>query len=379
MGRTLSTFCKRSSANTINSGRQARALPAFRVYRCLALGLFLLSCSYTPTFIPLEQVSGPLPNYTIISIIHGDGDYLFHDIDGRKLRADEEALAGMKKVAERNSQAEVFIFHEKRRKKFLFFFPRQDGEFYYYRNGQMLARELYRRNQGQSRFDPEKELYLRLCGKKQPRLGRLFLYFGHEIPEFGGEGYDASYRRRTFTIEDLADGLKDMTRESGRFDLIVLSTCFNGTPYTVSALYPFTRFLIASPGNLHLSYLDSQPLEKLELGLGNGDISAFAREYARQAFERLTKDIQTEITIAVYDLERVQGYLNSVDSIYVNAMDQIKEKAQAFVEHCDCAENSAYVRPDMSEGIEVFYRAARFGRFKHKKAHSGWECLKLPK
>ena len=382
MERAFSVFGWRRSAHPFFCQRHACVLNAFRGCGCLALGLFLFSCSpppHAPSEAPLGEESALLPGYIVVCIIHGDGGYLFHDPDGNEYRADEEALAGAKKVAERNSQAEVFIFHEKRRRHFLLFFPRHDGEFYYYRNGRLLAQESYWRDKGQSRFDPEVELYYRFRAEQRPRPVRLFLYFGHEIPEIGGAGYDASYRKRTFTINELVDGLKRITRDSTKFDLIALSTCYNGTPHTISALAPYARYIMASPGNLHLSYFDLHPFEELDVGLRDGDVSAFAKEFARQSFDRLTKDIQTEITVAVYDVDRVQGFLNSVDSVYDRALTTLKEKAPTSIEHCDCAEDSAYVLPGMSEGIDVFYRPARFGRSKQKQGHSGWECFKIPK
>ena len=348
----FSAFGRRSFAHPFFHKRHACVLNAFRRYSCLALGLFLFSCGFPPPApreTALGEEGGLPPGYIVVCIIHGDGGYLFHDPDGNEYRADEEALAGAIKVAERNSQAEVFIFHEKRRRHFLLFFPRRDGEFYYYRNGRLLAHESYWRDQGQSRFDPELELYYRFRAEEQPRPVRMFLYFGHEIPEIGGKGYDASYRDRTFTVNELADGLKRITRDSTKFDLLVLSTCFNGTPHTVSALAPYARYIIASPGNLHLSYFDLQPFEALDVGLRDGDVSAFAREFARQSFDRLTKDIQTEITIAVYDVDRVQGFLNSVDSVYDHALTTLGEEAPTSIEHCDCAEDPAYVRPAMNE------------------------------
>ncbi|MCX6832196.1 MAG: clostripain-related cysteine peptidase [candidate division Zixibacteria bacterium] len=208
---------------------------------------------------------------------------------------------------------------------------------------------------------------------------RLFFYFGHEIPEVGGTGYDASYRDRSFTLQELVDGLERITCDSTKFDLVVLSTCFNGTPHTISELSPFARYIIASPGNLHRSYFDLRPFEELDLGLRDGDMSAFAKECAHQSFDRLTKDIQTEITVAVYDVDRVQGFVHSVDSVYDHALTALEEAAPTSIEHCDCAEDPAYVRPAMSEGIDVFYRPARFGRSTRKQGHSGWECLKLLK
>jgi hypothetical protein len=318
-----------------------------------------------------------LSGYIIVCIVHGDGDYLFHDTVGNAYKADEEALAGAKRVAERNSEAEVFIFHEKRKKHFMLFFPRHDGEFYYYRNGRLLARESYWRDQGQARFDTEVSLYHRFRAAEQSRPVRLFLYFGHEIPEYGGKGYDASYRNRTFTVDDLVDGLRGITRDSTKFDLVVVSTCFNGTPHTISALALYARYIIASPGNLHLSYFDLQPFEALDVGLRDGDVSTFAVGVARQTFERLTRDLQTEMTVAVYDVGRVHEFLNSVDSIYEHTLTTLKEMAPKSIERCDCAEDPAFVRPAMSEGIELFYRPAHFGRSKNKKSHSGWECYKF--
>jgi len=345
-----------------------------------ALVLVLFSCSSIPLAqreTPPGEGSAPPPGYSVVFIIHGDGDYLYHGPDGHARRADEEALAGATMVAERNPQAEVFIFHEKRRKHTLLFFPRRDGKFYYFRRGRLLAKESYWRDQGASRFDPEVELYHRFRAGEQAQTVKLFLYFGHEIPEFGGAGYDASYSRRTFTVDDLAGGLQRITGDSTKFDLIVLSTCFNGTPHTIAALAPYARTIVASPDNLHLSYFDLHPFERLDVGLQDGDMAAFAKNFARQAFDRLTENIQTAVTVAVYDVDRVQGYLNSVSSVYDRALTTLKGQKPGSFEHYDCAEDSAYALPGMSEGVDVFYRPPRFGRSKHKQNHSGWECRRL--
>lgn len=350
---------------------------SIRALLFLALASLALSCSSHPplyTETSIGEGSALPPDYVVVFIIHGDGGYLYHDSDGNGYRADEEALAGAVKVAQQNSQAEVFIFHEKRRRHFLFLFPRHDGEFYYFRNGRMLAHESYWRDQGQSRFDPEVALYNRFRAEEQSQPKRLFLYFGHEIPEIGGKGYDASYRKRAFTIDDLADGLEHFTPDSTKFDLLVLSTCFNGTPRTISALTPYARYIMASPGNLHLSYFDLRPFEALDIGLRDGDVSTFAKECAQTSFDRLAKDIQTEITVAVYDVDRAQGYLHAVDSVYDLALETLHAKAPTPIEHCDCAEDSTFVRPGMSEGVDILFRAARFGRSAKKQSHSGWEC-----
>jgi hypothetical protein len=346
------------------------------------LTVFLLSCSAS---IPVQQKSQRVENDTlavrnsIIFIIHGDGDYLYHDTSGNENIADKEVLASAKKVAEKNPSAEVFIFHQKPISHFLFFFPLKDGEFYYYRNGQLLANELYWRDKELSSLDTEVEFYKSFRAENQSDKVNMFLYFGHEIPEFGGAGYDASYPNRTFTVHNLASGLKGFTSDSTKFDLLVLSTCYGGTPYTIATLGPYARTIIASPDNLHLSYFDINPLENLNLSMKDGNVPAFAERFARQSFERLTGEIQTTVSVAVYDVDSVQEYLKSVYTTYEYTLDTLNEKTQAelaTVMHCDCAEMPAYAIPTMNNGVNVFYRPALFGRSKNKLNHSGWECWK---
>ena len=315
--------------------------------------------------------------YSIVFVIHGDGDYVYHDTNGNEYEANEEALASAKRVAQQNPSAEVFIFHQRPRQHFLLFFPLRDGEFYYYRNGQLIANESYWRDQEQSHLNPEIELYRQFCSDNQRNMVSMFLYYGHEIPEFGGTGYDASYPDRTFTVNDLESGVKGFLRDSTKFDLMVLSTCFSGTPYTIGALGSFARYIIASPDNLHLSYFDFHSLERLDLSLRDEDVLAFAKRFAHQAFDRLTSGIQTTVSIAVYDVNRVQDYLHSVQTVYDQTLSTLKGETQASmgaVEHCDCAELPAYASPIMSDGVDIFYQPARFGRSKHKQNHSGWEC-----
>jgi hypothetical protein len=370
---------KRILYRSFASAMHAHSMPLGGL-ACVALAFFLFSCGSIP---PARRAASPgdegglSPRYSIVCIIHGDGRYLYHDARGDAHRADEVTLAKAKTVAERNPRAEVFIFHERPRKHRLFFYPLRDGTFYYYRNGRLLAEESYWRDQGQSRFDPEMALYDRFRAEGSPDPVRLFLYFGHEIPEFGVTGYDASYKRRTFTVDDLADGLKRIAGDSTRIDLVVLSACFSGTPGTIAALAPYARYVVASPDNLHLSYFDLGPFERLDIGLREGDVLGFANTFARHAFDRLTEDVQTAVTVAVYDVDRVRGFVQSVDSIYDDALTMAKGKTPASVERCDCAEDPAYALPGVSEGIAVLYRPSRFGRLQHKESHSGWECWRL--
>ena len=262
---------------------------------------------------------------------------------------------------------------------FLFFFPLRDGEFYYYRNGQLIANESYWCDEEISNFDVEAELYNRFKIKNQRSMINMFLYFGHEIPEFGGAGYDESYPDRTFTVRDLAGGMKLFTTNFSKFDLVVLSTCFGGTPYTIGTLGQFSKTIVASPDNLHLSYFDLQLMERLDINLLDGDVPAFAKRFAQQSFNRLTKNVQTAVSVVVYDVDSVQKYLHSINKVYNNTLAYLKGETRvslAKIEHCDCADFPAYNLQAMDEGIDVFFRSARFGRLKNKQKHSGWECWK---
>jgi hypothetical protein len=358
----------------------------FISFSCIILILFLSSCS---SDMPLSntvrghaKVSGI--KYSIVCIIHGDGDYLYHDTSNNEIEADRVTLSEVKQIAQQNPHAEVFIFHQKPTKHFLFFFPMQDGKFYYYRNGRLIANESYWRNKQLKETNPEVDLFKRFHVANQDSMIRFFMYFGHEIPEFGGKGYDASYPDRMFNINDLAVKLKGFTSDSSIFNLIILSTCFGGTPFTISTLGAYSRTIIASPDNLYLSYFNLNSLNHLDLSLSNSDIHSFAKKFARQAFDKLSGEIQTAVSVAVYSVDSVQAYLHSVLSIYNKTLTALKNgtnKAVPLMGHCDCAEIPEYDLPAINKGVIVFYRPARFGRLKHKLHHSGWECwrgIKLP-
>ena len=344
------------------------------------LALFLSSCGVE---VPLQRstMQGAAGDagvrFSIVGIVHGDGNYLYHDTSGNDHMADEEALAGMKTVAERNPYAEVFIFHQKRGRTAWLFFPLPDGEFFYYRGGRLLAHETYWRDQVRSLLVPEAELYHRFHVGNGSRVTNFFLYYGHEIPEFGGAGYDASYPERPFTVRDLAEGLQSFTGGTDRYDLMVLSTCYGGTPYTIRSLGPSARTIVASPDNLHLSYFTLHTLERLDSALTGGDIPALAERFARRAFDRLTAEVQTAVSVAVYEVDRVQEYITVVGGMYDVALSTVSRAEQAIgvtIEHCDCAEVPSYTLPAMKQGVGILYRPPAFGRSRLKESHSGWEC-----
>jgi len=344
---------------------------------CVVLAVLLASCTTMPPVHDEGQLAESPPRYSLVFIIHGDADYSYHDALGNRRRADKEVLSKAQTIAERNPNAEVVIFHQIERRHVLFLIPRRDGRAYYYRNGRLLAQKSYWRDQGESRFDPEERLYEQFGGTKSRPSLRLLLYFGHELPEFNGVGYDASYSKRPVTIHDLAEGVRAIAGDSAKVDLLVLATCFGGTPHTIGALAPYAQYIIASPDNLHLSYFDLEPLAWLDVGSHDGEVSDFADRFARNAFETLASEVQTAVSVVVYDVNGVGDFLDSVGSVYDRTLTAANGMPPASVEHCDCADDSMYALPGMSNGLTVLYRAPQFGRTKNKQLHSGWECWRI--
>ena len=338
------------------------------------LALACVSCSSVQRVeTPVGFADAP-PAYSLVFIIHGDGGYIFYDANGTAHRADEAILARARTVAERNPNAEVFLFHETPRKHVLLLFPRKDGHAYYYRNGRLVAERSYWRDDGDSRFDPELAIYDALSATRAKETTRMFFYFGHEVPEFVGIGYDASYPDRPFTVYDLARGVAGIADAGQKVDLVVLGTCFGGTPHTINALAPCARFVVASPENVHRSYFDLRPLENL--GTQPTDMSVFAEHFARNAFETLTANVQTAVSVAVYEADSVRTFTGEVEGSYQRALSGLDARSRAEVGRCDCADDSSFALPELRDGVTVFYRAARFGRAKSKGSHSGWSCWK---
>ncbi len=354
--------------------------PMLFIIGCCSAFIFMFtSCGSNLSVQHYDQsFEGKMPAalYSIVFVIHGDGDYLLHDTRGDEFKADELALADAKMVAALNPEGDVYIFHQKPSAHFLLFFPIHDGEFFYYHNGRLAANELYWRDDERSNFDREVALYQQFHGEYQSEMMSMFLYFGHEIPEFDGKGYDGSYPDKSFTVNDLATGLKNFTSNSAKFDLLSLATCYGGTPYTISTLGPYARFIVASPENLHLSYFDLHSMIRLDTSLQVRDISSFSKRFARQAFDRLSIEVQTTISIAVYDMDRVEHLLPNAVTVYEQTYQSMNDEKKTEIERCDCSELPAYQLPTMNNGVDVFYRPARFGRSKQKLQHSGWECLR---
>ena len=335
--------------------------------------LFLFSCQ-TSRFTEVDAPVRVSVSCRLVYVIHGDGSYLYHDKDGKAYRADEEALKEAISVAENNPSAEVYIFHQRRRHLIP---PSGDGRFYYYRGGQALVESSYWRGESEHAFEAEGQLFRKYSSGAAPRH-TFFLYYGHQVPEYDGRGYHRSYPGRSFTVQTLSEGLAHFKYQGQeKFDLVLLSTCYSGTPGVIGALCTHARYIIASPENLHLSSINSLLFRRLD-DLQTTDIYSFLKGAVEDAFERLKENTQTVITVALYDTEKVTAYLDSIGERYRAILNEISSPSfRGRFRFSDCAEDLRFLSYGMSEGVDIFYRPPLFGKESEKNTHSGWECLRL--
>lgn len=341
---------------------------------CL-IGLILSACSHsdelTREFL-LEN--GTDVDYSVIYYIHADSDYLYHDPDGQPIRENSRVLATAFEVAEQAHSGEVFIYHQRPGKKLFGLFPRRNSRFFHYRNGQLS-------NQVKYRHPDKKEAFLATeaqlmdqyrAHSRTDNHQNYFLYFGHEIPSENGTGYHTSLPGIDVNTVAFANGIQNfLPSDEDRFDLVVLSTCNNGTPAMAKLLVPFTNVMLASPQNLHLSHFDSGRMTLLENEPG---ISALelGHSMAEQTYQRLDSTVQTTITLALYDLKDVRTYIDTLASL--TATNKVSDRSMQFQDNVDCAELSILDPERYRKGVKTWYKPSRFGRQSDQLKHSGWGC-----
>jgi hypothetical protein len=356
-------------------GRPERAVASGRVAGMLvivAAGIALLAgCGSTGT-LPAAGDGADAANLesSIVFIVHGDGDYLYHD-KGRALRADAEAVARAREMALAAAGSEVLIFHQQRRRGVLRFLPVGDGMFYHYRGGQLVASRRYRRDASGHGLIGEQRLYRDHSLRRS--VSRALLFYGHTLEEGGGQRYHASYPRATFGLAEFTEALHGFGAAGEPFDLLVLSTCSNGTPATIAALSPLARRVIASPGRLHLSHIDPRPLAEA----GEKGIDAdLAGHLAEAAFTRLATTTQTAVTIALYESDLVATLLPDLPPAITSGKASAGTRLAALQETVDCREVLDAVDPERwSLGVRQWYRPPAFGRRSAVREHSGWGCV----
>ncbi len=329
----------------------------------LLVAVFLtIGCSGSKT-ISQKQDPGEV-HYRIISLIHADANYLYHD-QGEAKKANEEALKESIETARNAKKGEVFIFHQKPERKAFLFFPKKDRVFYHYRNGKLLNKGNYSPIDGG--FTTEAQIYQSYSSKKDTK--EYLIYFGHEIPTFKDRNYHRSMSDMNFDTEIFTNDLKKF---SSHFDVTILSTCNNGNPYMMEKLRAVTDVAVASPQNLHLSYMSMEKFDLLEKNdsIPNG---VFADFFAQHAFDKLSSNLSTMVTISVYWLTAFDDNLEELSNSYSEHLQKTSKKP-LFTDNADCKDLNIYSEPLHFYGMTVFYKAPEFGKKANQKKHSGWGC-----
>lgn len=331
------------------------------------LGLLIFSScqqAYRHRDIRAADNRGRSVDLSVIIMIHGDAGYLYHDQEGKKQEADQRILGRAIKVAGQLDNAEVFIYHQKRLEKFLFFFKKKDGDFYYFRNGRFYIKKAYSRAKSVKQLSAESQLYHQYRSVT-PAGKRLFFYYGHQIPDVQNEPYHASYANLDYSIDDFGRGLESFAVNS-KFDLLVMSTCYSASVPHLKKLIAYSRFLIASPENLHLSYMDIEPLTEFSRF---ADVYEFATYFAKSVYHSLANTSRTVVSIGLYESEKL-----------VPALSHMKDYGTARFSHSpeyvDCFDLYSADSLMNMPGVEVLYKPPQFGPNKLKRSHSGLECLK---
>jgi hypothetical protein len=303
----------------------------------------------------------------IVVVVHGDASYLYHDTDGTPHQADEETLREAFAAARQMPDAEVFVFHQRPQDRLLGLFPRDDGTFYHFRQGRLRHRSTYAQNRAEPLAAEAALLRAHRSPDADTGLFTAALYYGHAVPEEARAGYHRSQSNVPFGIEGLAQGLNRLAGpEHTAFDAVVLSTCDGGTPPTLAALAPHARSVLAAPGDLHLSFVDADLLSSIA---NVTESTAWTKQLAEQAFDRLTTRVTTKVTLTTYDLDRLAPAARQM----ARRVRPDTSTAPTGGRHVDC--RRVFNAPVDTSGVRVWHRPARFGPQADRTEHSGWGCL----
>lgn len=348
-----------------------RATHFLAAFASLAAFVFLGGCRSMVT-VP-EQLQGEADptrsiQQRVVVIVHGDASYLYHDRNGQAHQADVETLRETFAAARAMPAAEVFVFHQRPKNKLFGLFSQDDGTFYHFRGGTLVYQTTYDQDRSAPLAVEAKLLWDQRPVPLDSNALTAALYYGHAVSEEARPGYHRSRPDILFGIDGLARGLGRLAGpEESAFDAVVLSICDGGTPHTLAALASHARYLLASPGDLHLSFVDADLLGAVA---STTDPGQWTRRLADHAFDRLTSRVTTAVTLAAYDVDRVLPAARRM----TRKIEPDTSTAPAGARHVDCREMLS-TRVDTT-GVRTWDRPARFGLQSNRAPHSGWGCAR---
>jgi len=273
------------------------------------LSLFLAACSMGHAPSPLQRgAEETRVESQFLFLIHGDADYVYYDRNHQRHRADEEAFDQTVAVAKKNRGAEVLIFRQLPA-GFFRIGKRRYGSFRLYRHGREITRIRYMRSAGEGGLKSEIDLYRRFSRFKSTSH-RVFAYFGHEIPVHAAPDLPYSAWNPGFSLDSLALALGAFGSPPGEaekpFGLLILSSCFGAGDAVAETLSPYGHYLVGSPLELHLSYLDvsalAAPIQK-DTSEKHAWAFALGKQVADHSFRKIRDSTQVTVAITLTDLD----------------------------------------------------------------------------
>ena len=200
---------------------------------------------------------------------------------------------------------------------------------------------------------------------------RLLCYFGHTIPEMPEPGYSSSLAEHTFSIYTLLEALNtlELQTNSRPFDAILLSTCYGGTPGNIEALSKYSKYIVASPVRLHLSYfyLNREEIENIS----KTNVYHILQDMTQREFNRLQSFVMTEIGISIYDTDITKSYLTGF--MLKNRGSITSRLNTIYSQYIDCLSFPSYRDQLQCKGVSSLFRDSKFS-INPCSNHSGWAC-----
>lgn len=319
------------------------------------------------------------PPPTLFYFLHQDADYLYYDRDNKKHYYWQDTVI----EAQQNSalcNCEVYVFQLRANK-----FMRGGGLATLYRNGTKIESKSYKRfEKDDFFFHLEWAFYRQTSQTQNPDSEKILFYFGHHLPDREVKNYNYSKPTRSFSFQDFTNGIHAFggySQSKKPFSLIVLSTCSNGTPYTVKNLGMYSDHVIASPAALHLSMIRTQFADSSVQGVF--DIEDYIKYIMDSSFSSLQTETETEITLSWYSIDTIKrdlaDYLTDIENYKNPNLQNFRRwyniiKSNKPFEYKDCAVFQKAGTPLTAPlpKVYVLYRAHRL--LGGPEQHTGWAC-----
>lgn len=96
---------------------------------------------------------------------------------------------------------------------------------------------------------------------------------------------------------------------------------------------------------------------------------------AAQTYQCLEEEIQTAITLSLYDMGKLRQYKEKLQAF--STAYNAKVSLRHYSDNVDCKQAQFFAEEIFERGIKVWYKPSGFGREASKNTHSGWGCKPL--